>query len=219
MTWFKFLAAGATGPFSGYAWPAPSFPDEPGDWTTTSSPLDPCRVGLHLCRDVDLPLWFNTELYEVEAEGPVQEYDGFVVTGRARLLRRVTGWSPSTARRFSDACAWEVRERGVEQLRRDGRAEQAERLASCATVAELAHAAEKLCDSSVDGSSLIGYAFDAALFAGQVRGDGWATATASTAFIAATAAGVAAAPGQATDAAKEERSRQARWLLEELTPS
>lgn len=216
MTWFKFLSSGATGPFSGYRWSAPSSPDVPGGWTTTSGPLDPCRVGLHMCRDEDLPLWFNTELYEVEAEGPLLEYDGFVVTARARLRRRVTGWGQSTAQRFSDACAWEVRDRAVEQLHRDGRARQAERLASCKTVAELAQATQQLCDSGLVGSPLVGYAFDAASFAGRVRGNGWAAATASTAFIAATAARVAAAPGQGTDAAKEERSRQARWLLQEL---
>lgn len=216
MAWFKFLSAGATGPFSGYRWPAPSSPGAPGDWTTANGPLDPCRRGLHLCRGRDLPLWFNTELYEVEAEGPLLEYDGFVVSARARLRRRVPGWVQGTAQRFSDACAWEVRDRAVQQLRGDGHEPQAQEIAACATVAELAGAAQRLSDQGPDASPLLGYALDAASFAGQVRGDGWATATASTAFIAATAARAAAAPAQRGAASHLERTRQARWLLEEL---
>lgn len=216
MTWFKFLAAGATGPFSGYRWPPPPSLDEPGDWATSSGRLDPCRAGLHLCRDVDLPLWFDTELYEVEADGPLLEYDGFVVTARARLLRRVTGWAQGTAHRFGDACAWQVRDHAVHQLLAQGRRQEAEALASCATVAELAVAVQEQCDIDEDGSPVVGYALDAATFAGRARGDGWATAAATTGFIAATAARVAAAPGQGGDATYEERSRQARWLLAEL---
>lgn len=216
VAWFKFLSAGATGPFSGYRWPAPSSRGAPGDWTTANGPLDPCRSGLHLCRGMDLPLWFNAELYEVEAEGPLLEYDDFVVTARARLRRRVPGWVQGTAQRFSDACAWEVRDSAVQQLRRDGHEPQAQEIASCATVEELVDATQKLCDQEADACPLVGYALDAASFAGQVRGDDWATATASTSFIAATAARAAAAPGQRGAATHLERTRQARWLLGEL---
>lgn len=216
-TWFKFLAAGATGPFSGFRWPRPSPSGEPGDWTGTTRPLDPCRVGLHLCRAQDLPLWLNAELYLVEADDPVEEYDGFVLTSRARLLRQVTDWSPGTARRFGEACVWEVRRITVRQLREAGREQDAVRLSVCSTTDQLAQTAREVSEADAEGSTLAGYALD--LGSIQAHGDGWATAAAATAFVAATAARTAAAPGAGDEAMSRERSRQARWLLEELAGS
>jgi hypothetical protein len=40
---------------------------------------------------------------------------------RARLVRRIDGWDPSTARDFAAACAGRARDRAVEALGRSGR--------------------------------------------------------------------------------------------------
>ena len=216
MTRYKFLARGATGPFSGYRWPVPSGPDSPGGWADVSVHLDPCRAGLHLCRVEDLPFWLNEELYTVEVEGPVVEHESFVLAHRARLTRRVDAWGRESAHRFSCDCAWRVRDLTAEALRSDGRATEADRLADCATVEDLGQAAREVDAGNPGGSlRLAGYTVDAASFAAGTRSNGgWAAASATTAFVAATAARVAAGPDRGPAASAAERSLQAGWLAD-----
>ena len=96
---FKFLAAGARGPVSGFQWPAP------GTWVEISGVIEPCVRGAHLCRIYDLPYWLHDELWELEHAGEQAEGIDCVVVQRARLVRRFDGWQRDGARQFLAASA------------------------------------------------------------------------------------------------------------------
>ncbi len=215
MTWFKFLASGGVGPFSGYRWPAPGDAREPGEWVTAEGRPDPCRSGLHLCRAADLPFWVHEELYVVEIDGPVTEYESFVLASRARLVHRVE-WGRRAAGTFSRACAWRVRDVAAEALRRMGRLDGADRLLECTTMGDLDRAVGRLAradDTSTGDVS--GYVADAVSFAGGVEdSSGWASAAATTAFVAAAAARSTAEEHRGAAAWAGERRRQASWLAD-----
>jgi hypothetical protein len=217
-TWFKFLAGAATGPFSGFRWPTPLDRDNPGGWVGARQPLEPCRSGLHLCRAADLPFWLHEELYIVEAAGPVVEQDTFVLAARARLLRRVRAWSPSTAYLFACECAWQVRDLTAGSLRAGGRDIDADRLDDCATMDQLLRVAQQATGSDGSSGRLAAYAVDAATFAERVRvGTDWAASSATAAFVAATAAGVGATTGRGA-ALGDELARQSQWLVDKVLP-
>jgi hypothetical protein len=99
----KFLAKGAIGPLSGFAWPVPGS-GAPGAWVETVGPLALCARGVHVCRTRDLAHWIHDELWEVEAEGDQIEGLDCIVVQRARLVRRIDEWSAVGGRRFADAC-------------------------------------------------------------------------------------------------------------------
>lgn len=84
---YKFLAAGARGPFTGVAWPAI------GEWLVATGP------GIHACRADQLAHWLHDELWEVEL-ADTRDGPDCVIAARARLVRRVD-WDP---RAFADAC-------------------------------------------------------------------------------------------------------------------
>ena len=216
MTWYKFLATGATGPFSRFHWPAPR-EDAPGDWVVVRGSLEPCRAGLHLLRATDLPLWMLEELYTVEADGPVVEYDDFVLARRARLLQRVDTWGRDFAVSFSRECALLVRDLAAGTLRGQGRAEAAERLLECDTTDELFESARGLLDGGRVAGAVAGYLHDAARYALWVRSESrWSANAAAVALIAATAARVTAGAGGAEAAVVSERARQAAWLTDHV---
>jgi hypothetical protein len=96
---FKFLAAGARGPVSGFQWPAP------GTWLETSGVLEPCVRGAHVCRVADLPYWLHDELWEMELAGERVEAVDCLVVRSARLVRRIESWQRDGARNFVSACA------------------------------------------------------------------------------------------------------------------
>jgi hypothetical protein len=103
MVGYKFLAKGAIGPISGYAWPAPRGV-EPGPWIEVDGPLALCSRGVHLCAPTDLAHWLHDELWHVESDGdPIQGIDCFIVR-RARLVRRVDVWSHEGSARFARSC-------------------------------------------------------------------------------------------------------------------
>lgn len=216
MTWFKFLADGATGPFSGFPWPTPSGQHQAGDWVQVhEAELDPCRVGLHLCREQDLPYWMNRELYVAELDGETHELDTVVVARRARLVRRVEGWTTRCARAFSEACAWRVRDWAVTEMRKAGRTGAAEALRAATSLDALAVAAASVAGGR-DGGLLVAYAGDAATYARPADESAWASAAATVGFIAATAAAAAAPDDDPVRAQLLERSRQATWLTTAL---
>jgi hypothetical protein len=215
-TWFKFLATEATGPFSGYRWPTPLDPDSPGRWVDAPEPLEPCRSGLHLCRAADLPFWLHEELYVVEAAGPVVEQDTFVLAARARLVRRIRAWSPSTAHLFGCECAWQVRDLTSASLRAGGRDADADRLDDCTTMDQLLQVAQRTTRTDGLSGRLAAYAVDAATFAERAGAStGWAASSATAAFVAATAARVGAPTGQSA-ALGDELARQSRWLVDKV---
>jgi hypothetical protein len=99
----KFLAKGAVGSLSGFAWPVPGH-GTPGAWVEAAGPLAVCARGVHVCRPFELAHWLHDELWEVEAEGdPIDGLDCIVVP-RARLVRRVDAWSGAGGRSFAGAC-------------------------------------------------------------------------------------------------------------------
>jgi hypothetical protein len=100
---YKFLAAGAVAPFTGYQW-------RPGEWVEAAT-ADPCRQGVHACRTRDLPIWLDDELWEVELDGAVVEQERKLVAERGRLARRIEAWTPDLAHEFGRACARRTRER------------------------------------------------------------------------------------------------------------
>lgn len=95
---YKFLAKGAVGTFTGFAWPAP------GAWVDVGGPLDPCRNGIHVCRPHELAHWLHEELWELEVDGEQLDATDCLVVRRARLVRIITGWDAAGAERFARAC-------------------------------------------------------------------------------------------------------------------
>ena len=69
MIGFKFLRSDGTSPFTGFRWPLPD--GTPGAWVDAE--VDPCRSGIHACRQRDLPLWLGRRLFEVELAGTIVE--------------------------------------------------------------------------------------------------------------------------------------------------
>jgi hypothetical protein len=100
---YKFLRAGAVGPFSGFRW-------EPGTWVEAEG-LEECRTGVHACRTHDLPVWLDVELWEIELAGRIVEAERKVVAERAQLMRRVESWTSALAREFGRFCSHRTRER------------------------------------------------------------------------------------------------------------
>jgi hypothetical protein len=109
---YKFLAPGGLGPYSGHRWPLPTQAGDgawtPGDWVTVEGPLDPCRVGLHACREADTTLWIAAECYALEYRGERMDAPDKVVVRQARLTRRYTAWDKRAMRLFAADCAERV---------------------------------------------------------------------------------------------------------------
>lgn len=105
---FKFLGAGAVGPYTDFRWPIP------GEWV--SAPVDRADVWIHACRLGDLPYWIQEELWRIELEAPLRETRYQIASPRGRLLGRVEGWGPPLAREFADACAWRARDVALPRL-------------------------------------------------------------------------------------------------------
>jgi hypothetical protein len=100
---YKFLAAGAVGPFTGFRW-------EPDTWVDAEG-LEECRAGIHACRTHYLPIWMDAELWEVELAGTILEAERKVVAERARLTRRIESWTPALAGEFGRFCSRRTHER------------------------------------------------------------------------------------------------------------
>jgi hypothetical protein len=217
VTTYKFLAAGAVAPFSGFTWPTPGPDGGVGPWVEVGDDegLDPCRAGLHICRADDLPYWLNEELFAVETDGPVLAGRSFVLSRRARLSRRMSAWTRDSARRFTEDCAWSVRELTAAALRRAGDESMADDLLACETLANIERCAQPFLAVSDGSARLVGYAADAAAWAARTGHQNWAAACATTALIAASAA-AAADPEAGQSAAEAERARQARWLADHV---
>ena len=98
---YKFLAAGAVGPFSGVAWPTP-IAGAPAAWLEAAGPV--ATRGLHVCRAGDLAHWLHDELWQLDTDGPARAGLDCVIVERARLVRRITAWDAGGAARFAAAC-------------------------------------------------------------------------------------------------------------------
>lgn len=100
---YKFLARGALGAVTEFAWPLPAAGGEPGAWVIASSPVALCASGVHACRPRELAHWLHEELWLVELGGELREGVDCLVAERARLIRPLQAWQEGGARRFAHA--------------------------------------------------------------------------------------------------------------------
>lgn len=100
MNAYKFLRAGAIGPFTGFRW-------QTGTWVEAE--VAPCESGVHACRVDDLPFWTGDELWEMELHGEVVAAGHKLVAPRGRLVRRVETWSRDSAQQLADEAASRAR--------------------------------------------------------------------------------------------------------------
>jgi hypothetical protein len=203
---FKFLRAGAVGPFSGFRWPLPS-KGAPGDWVDAGHAPASCRSGVHACRPQDLPWWLAAELWQAELSGDTAIYEHKVAAPRGRLLRRCEQWTPELGCEYAAACAWRARDHAIAALQHADTGDAGPRLASCNTLDEL-----------VDASRQLATAIPAARISLTMAGDGavraLANAAATSAYIAAHAAGrIGGERG-----VEAERRWQSEWLLARIDP-
>jgi len=200
---YKFLRAGAVGPFSDFRWPV-SADGRPGPWVAPGDPAL-CRRGVHACRVPDLPWWLATELWAVELAGPVATYAHKVSAPRGRLVRRIERWSPDVRREYVQTCAWRARDRALEALDRASGGAATERLAACATLEAVLDVSRPLADAVPAARVSLTMAADGALAALRDM-------PAMGAYVAAHAAGrIDGREGLAA-----ERSWQGDWLRQRL---
>jgi len=201
---FKFLALGAVGPFTGFAWPTPTR-SGPGAWVEVPPESVPNR-GIHACLTDDLSFWLDDELWIAELAGPVQRSSDQLISSRGRLLQR-TAWARDVAIELGKACTFKARDAAARVLQGNGRATDADRLLSCSNLVELKGVAREISGPCKTDSlaNLAGYVADAATFAnvGEV-----ATVTYIVAEFARASAGATAAAS--------ERAWQGRWIAERL---
>ena len=82
---------------------------EAGKWRSVywRRNLEPCTVGLHLCRRQDLAGWIGARLWLAEYAGECIEETDKIVVRKARLIRELP-WTNETRVRFAIACAERV---------------------------------------------------------------------------------------------------------------
>jgi hypothetical protein len=202
---YKYLCAGAVGPFSGHRWPAPAG-DEPGPWVDAQGGAGLCRRAVHGCAVAHLPWWLQDELWEAEFDGPITRGRHKIAAPRARLVRRVGAWDAGVANDFAAACAWRARDQAVTAAERAGAAEAAAALRDTAELTELRSLGESLTvpEAARISVTMAGH--------GAIRALQGPHIAATAAYIAAHAAGQLDGPA-ALDA---ERQRQAAWLKDRL---
>ena len=88
---YKFLRAGAVGPFSRFAWPVPRG-DAPGPWVEAADFRGACGRGVHACTTAQLARWLDAELWEIELDGDLVTTIQQVIARRGRLVARVARW-------------------------------------------------------------------------------------------------------------------------------
>lgn len=155
---YKFLAAGAVAPFTGFRWPVPG-PHGAGAWV--EAPDERLEHGIHACRVRDLAFWLDAELWRAELAEPIVEGQRQIVARRGRLLERITLWNGQMARSFAEACAWRARDRSVAALREAALAEEAQLLARCSGLPELRSASSRLSARTSLPGVLAGYLMEA----------------------------------------------------------
>jgi hypothetical protein len=186
---YKFLAAGATSPFTGFRWPGV------GEWVSARPGREPAWV--FACRRGDLPYWLERELWLVELEGPVREARHQISAPRARLASRVHGWNDELRHDYAAACAFHARELALTRLP----AELALRIRELSGLSGIAAAL----DAAPDSSTIGGFLRDVAAIAPRDA--------AAASYVAAI---LAAAVGGDQASFEAEREWQARWLSERL---
>jgi hypothetical protein len=198
---WKFLKAGAVGPFTGFRW-------TPGAWVEAIDSRE--GLGVHACRVSDLAFWIGDELWRVELQGQVRERATQIEATRGRLLDRVAGWDAESRAEFGVHCVFQARDVAAASLRRLGQAALADRLQSPRSLQELAATVRAAESPGGFAGELFGYARDAAVAFSMSAN------AAESSFIASVAS--AAARGD-PEAFGEEKRRQSAWLWARLARS
>lgn len=223
---FKFLAEGGRGIFSDFRWPLP-WDGAPGSWVKSGLPLQLCISGVHVCGEDDLPYWIDEELWVVELRGEVLAQDRMIIAEEGRLVRKIDGWDPETARSFAEECALRARAAAVETLRSAGKDDEAVALESVSDLDSIAGSARAIVRAGAPESTSVSFAADAAALARGARPEGTPEETgsfgapspgaiaANLAYVGSHIAGcVAGAPGttEYEAAAERERAWQRAWF-------
>lgn len=223
---YKFLSAGRTGFFSGFAWPPA------GEWVVPDGPVVDCLRGIHALRFEELLDWIDDELWEIELDGTVAERDGMLIAERGRLVRRIEGWNEEVASTFARSCATRAAALAATALRRLRLDDEARRLENARDAEELGSAATAALESASHDPAvveLVGFAGDLVSLASGQRPDVWrgsapapvaqsqAVIAANAAFVTAHAAGRAAVADAGTEDAYAagfgaERLAQLSWF-------
>jgi hypothetical protein len=194
---YKFLAAGAIGPFTRFPWPLPSR-GAPGRWV--DAPDGRPEHGVHACRERDLAFWLDAELWRAELVEPAVDGQRQVVSPRARLVEQVVAWDAAEARGFAEACVWRARDVGATALR-SAFPDDARALGRARTLLELGSAARGASSAGGTGTlpaALSGYLAEAIEF--LEAGD-----PACAAYIAARSAVVASGGDESAFGAEREQ--------------
>src|SRR6266542_1265283 len=93
----KFLATGARGPYSGFAWPVPGG-GRPGRWVRVKGDLIVCKHGIHACTFEQALDWLQTEAYVIELRERVTDEGDKLLARSGRLVRRLEEWDDASAR-------------------------------------------------------------------------------------------------------------------------
>ena len=206
---YKCLRQDGVGRYSGFRWPRPA-PHRAGHWVEVEGPLHLATNGIHACRIEQLPWWLDSELWEFELGEPVQHAEHSLLGRRGRLLRPIDAWNEAAAHAFMQACAEGSWTHAANALRRHGKQDRADALATGGPDPLAATAAAE--DLPAPLTEVLLATADVA-FASGAR-----MSACLVAFLAARVArGAAAAVDEdALDAELSERRRQARWLAERL---
>jgi hypothetical protein len=191
---WKFLAAGAVGPFTRFRWPV-------GEWVEAVRAED--GFGVHACRADDLAFWTAPELWQVELEGPVRVRRTQIEAPRGRLVARVAAWDAKLQAEHGLSCVFQARDVVAGALVELGCAVIAERFAGARTLEELVGATSAIEPPAGFAGEMFGYARDAAAAFSANHN------AAEVSFMAS----VATAAARGTPAGfGEEKVRQSRWI-------
>jgi hypothetical protein len=186
---YKFLAAGAVSPFTGFRWPGA------GEWVTAPAREE---AWIHACRRADVPYWLDDELWAIELDGPIRESRYQIAAGRARLVAGFPAWNSMLRREYARACAFRARHLALPHLPASLRSPVRE----TDDLQGIAAAVQR----TTAPPALGGYLSDVA--GSATRGD-----AAEASYIACVVASVV---GDGLAAFDAERAWQARWLGERL---
>jgi hypothetical protein len=195
---FKFLRAGAVGPFTRFRW-------SPGVWVEAPRARD--GFGVHACRDSDLAWWISDELWHVELDGEVEERATQIEAPRGRLLDRVERWDADGRWEFGLACVFQARDVAAASLRELRFPEVAEHLEAARTLDELAQTTQSMQAPPGFAGEMFGYARYASVAYSLAKN------AAEVSFMASVATAAARGAPAAFDT---EKRRQSRWLTERL---
>lgn len=135
---WKFLDQRSTGVISGFAWPTPAVPGEPGPWVDAGAVVV-CEQGVHACTVDQLAWWLSAQLWEIELDGEVRVETHKIAAERGRLVQRADGW-PEVGVELAEWAVWRVRDHVVAALTAVGEGGTAGQLAAATDFAMVAQA-------------------------------------------------------------------------------